>query len=469
MKKIIIVFFLLYALAVNAQSDSAIRLNDIYTLVLKNHPVASQAVVSGDMGNALLLRARGNFDPVLSVEFRDKSFTNINYYNALVSEFKIPTRLGVDVKLNYELNNGARLNPENYTPSQGLLSAGLSLPIGQGLWTDERRNALKQAKVFVELSYSEQLIILNDLLLNVAEDYFDWYLKYYAYAYVEDGYELALLRFTFVKERFLNGDVAAIDTVEAAIEVQQRKINKIKAALELVNANLKLSTHLWDENYKPAFLNPNLIPFEIEIENIISSDNSIENIADSIIDNHPKLVYYRAKIKQLDIERKYKADLLKPNLRFEYNFLQQTTVVTDFANINPDGRANYKFGVSFKQPLLLRKERGDLKLVKLKIQDAEYEYFYQLRDVQNKIMALKNEINNMKEIVVAQNNLVQNFSLLRNGEQERFENGESSLLIINIRERNYIDSQIKFAELLTKLALTKEKYLYATGVLHAKN
>jgi outer membrane protein TolC len=433
--------------------------------VLANHPAAAQAGITGDMGKALLLSARGNFDPVMQAEYRDKAFDGKNYYNALLGEFKIPTRLGIDFKAAYELNDGARLNPENYTPNQGLVMAGVSVPIGQGLWTDKRRNALRQAKAMAEMNNAEQIQELNDLLLEVASDYFEWYFRYYAFEQVDEGYKLAVERLNFVKERIKFGDLAAIDSIEASIEVQQRYIQRLQAAINLLNATLQLSNHIWNENKQPAFLAPDIKPLLINTDSIFISIPNPENLVQSALNNHPKLLFYRAKIKQIDADRRYKADLLKPNLRLDYNFLQESLVVNDFNTINPDYRANYKLGLVFKYPLLLRKERGDLKLAKLKLSDAEFELTQQTRELENKIRASSNEFSNMPQLLKAQRELVDNYFILRDGEQERFKNGESSLLIINIRERSLIESQIKYIEQIGKAALAKEKLLWNAGVL----
>lgn len=466
-KKNILLLLLLIASFLNgfSQSDSSLSLNNLYKLVLTNHPVAAQAGITGDMGKALLLSARGNFDPTIQAEYRDKAFDGKNYYNTLLGEFKIPTRLGIDFKAAYELNDGARLNPENYTPNQGLVMAGVSVPIGQGLWTDKRRNALRQAKAMVEMNNAEQIQALNDLLLEVASDYFEWYFRFFAFERVDEGYLIALDRLNFVKERIRFGDLAPIDSVEASIEVQQRYIQRIQAGINLVNATLQLSNHIWGENNQPAFLSPEVKPQQLNTDSIFISIPNLENLVQSALNNHPKLLFYRAKIKQIDADRRYKADLLKPNLRVDYNFLQESIVMNDFNTINPDYRANYKVGLVFKYPLLLRKERGDLKLAKLKLSDAEFELTQQTRELENKIRSSINEFSNMAQLLNTQRELVDKYSILRNGEQERFKNGESSLLIINIRERSLIEAQIKYVEQSIKAALAKEKLLWNAGVL----
>lgn len=59
--------------------------------------------------------------------------------------------------------------------------------------------------------------------------------------------------------------------------------------------------------------------------------------------------------------------------------------------------------------------------------------------------------------------MVQNFQIMRNGEQTLFENGESSLFLINSREMALINSQVKLYELQAKYFETKMVVQWAAG------
>ncbi len=52
---------------------------------------------------------------------------------------------------------------------------------------------------------------------------------------------------------------------------------------------------------------------------------------------------------------------------------------------------------------------------------------------------------------------------MRDGEQKLFENGESSLFLINTREMNLLNNQIKLYELKTKQAKTHLTLQWAAG------
>jgi hypothetical protein len=62
-----------------------------------------------------------------------------------------------------------------------------------------------------------------------------------------------------------------------------------------------------------------------------------------------------------------------------------------------------------------------------------------------------------------QNAMVENYQKLRNAEIRKFENGESSLFLINSREAKLIESIIKQASLVSKFQKERAALLYAAG------
>jgi outer membrane protein TolC len=131
----------------------------------------------------------------------------------------------------------------------------------------------------------------------------------------------------------------------------------------------------------------------------------------------------------------------------QYNFLNEPI------NFNPlDGMSinNYKWGLTFEMPLFLRKERGDLQLAELKIQSAEYQLDNTFASLNYKIQSSLVDLENMSAQLIIYKQTVEDNRTLLEAEKRMFENGESSLFLINVREMAYIQSQLKYIELLTK-------------------
>lgn len=101
-------------------------------------------------------------------------------------------------------------------------------------------------------------------------------------------------------------------------------------------------------------------------------------------------------------------------------------------------------------PLLLRKERGDLQLTKIKMNQVNLDRQQENLNITNKIKAYQMEINNLYNQIQLYRDAVNNYQVLLNGEKRKFEEGESSLFIVNSRENSLISAEVKLIEVLGK-------------------
>ncbi len=439
---------------------NTLSLENYLKLVKQNHPLAKQAQNITESAEANALMAKGGFDPKLFYDFKNKFFDNKNYYSLGEGGFYIPTWFGLEFKGGFEKNEGYYLSPENYTPDNGLLYSQVSLPILQGLIIDERRTTLKQAKIFKELSFYEKINALNELLYKAGKAYWDWYLAYSNLKVYENAVELSQIRFDGIVKTFILGDRPAIDSVEANIQLQDRIINLQQARLDYKTKSLLLSNFLWLENEIPIELNENITP------DINSQQQDEFNVfyqrvetIDSLINLHPSLRVYDFKIKQLKVEEKFKKEKLKPNLKLNYNPLFSA----DRLDIGFEN--NYKWGLSLSYPILLRKERGDLKLTKIKIENTVFDNKVKRLELLNKTKAGINEYNNYKLQTAIYTKNVGNYEQLWLSEKKLFDNGESSLFMINSRETSYLNAKLKLNEIINKNKKAALETTYSSGLL----
>src|SRR5690606_16653606 len=153
-----------------------------------------------------------------------KSFDGKNYFNIGEGGVKWPTWYGIEAKLAYNYASGIYLNPENTLPSDGQAVIGLTVPLLQGLFIDERRAGLFQANILRSANESELRLQMNDLLYVAAKIYWDWVLADANLRVYEEAVNVARQRFEAQRESYLQGDKPAIDTLEAFIQVQDRLI-----------------------------------------------------------------------------------------------------------------------------------------------------------------------------------------------------------------------------------------------------
>lgn len=453
MKKYLLILFLLILNQLSAQEkvESVMTLSEYLGYVKAYHPIVKQANLVINESEAKLLKARGAFDPKIEVDFDKKQFKEKEYYNKLNGTFKIPTYYGLEFKANFENNDGLFLNPEANVPTDGLYAAGVSASLLNGLLTNKRMASLKRAKFFVNQAKEDQQILVNNILYDASLSYFKWLMYYKEKEVYQNFLQNAEFRFKSTKRAFLEGDKPAIDTLEAGINLNNRKLNLEKARIKLVKASLELSNFLWLNDNTPVELQDNIIPDVATLNNVDTTFNiALFNNADFDIENHPKIKSLEFKIKSLNIDRKLKMNNLLPKLDVQYNFLTQTPRQGNSFNVD-----NFKAGINFKLPLFLRKERGDLKLAKIKLQDAKFENEATKVTIKNKVNATQQEIASFQ----IQNNyitsIVDDYGVLLKAEERKFFLGESSLFLVNYREAKLIETKIKAIELENKFFTSK--------------
>ncbi|GAK89276.1 multidrug efflux protein [Nonlabens ulvanivorans] len=428
--------------------------------VKAHHPIAKQAQLLIDGGQANLLRSRGGFDPKIEVDYDRKEFKGTEYYDQLNAMFKIPTWYGVEFKAGVERNEGTFLDPSNTVPENGLYNAGVSVNLGQGFLINDRMATLRKAKIYNEQSIVDRDLLVNAVLYEAALAYFKWWQIHEEFKVYDQFYENAQIRFQAVKSSFQAGDKAAIDTVEAGIAAQNRALNREQARIQLVKQRLELSNFLW-LNEVPVELQPNIVPQE-DLNNEIDTTLEIYGFTlnEFTIENHPKLRSMSFKIDQLDIDRRLKANKLLPKLTLDYNFLSP-----EWNELNSFQTANYKGGVTFSMPLFLRKERGDLRLAKIKIADAQYDLASSQLEIKNKVTSIFNELDSYNIQVNMITGIVESSQIMLTGEERKFELGDSSLFLINSREVKLIDSKLKEINTYKKLFISKANLFKSLAVM----
>lgn len=417
--------------------------------VKKYHPLVKQANMELSRAQALLLQARGAFDPKIEVDYDEKQFKGTEYYSVLNSSFKIPTWYGIEIKAAFDNSEGYYLNPQNTTPNSGLTSLGITVPLGQGLFINQRMADIRTAKLQQQISAADRRLKAIAVLYDASAAYFNW-LKSYQEAEMYTNYlNYAETRYKGILKLIEQGDKPAIDSVESGITIKSRKLSVVDARLKLTKARLELSNYMWIDNV-PVEPAEGLKP-EAALSGTI--DNSMQTNmlteTDSLLASHPKIQSLEGKLSILDVERKLKANMLLPKLNVGYHYLSEPSYIDNYRF------EDYKIGINFSLPIFLRKERGALKLAKIKIQDSRFQLDQERLQLKNKIDGQRAEINSVKEqreIITA---LVGDYSTMLKSEERLFSFGESSFFLINTRENNLISAKLQQISLENRYFFSK--------------
>ncbi|MBK9329182.1 MAG: TolC family protein [Sphingobacteriales bacterium] len=452
MRYLITAFLSFYSALCLAQADSSrmLTLPAYLGIIRQFHPIARQADLLSEQAKATLRIARGGFDPLLYSDYERKEFYGKNYYSFFSSELKVPGWFGIELKTGYDAAYGLNINPESNIPENGIYYLGISLPVLKNMLIDKKRAELFKARLFVKSSQQERLLMLNDLLMDAVQSYYNWCEAEQIKSIYEEALLAALVRYRATVRTYELGDRAAIDTTEALTQYQQRLFQLNEAGLNAQKARLIVSNFLWQSDNIPYTLPDNIQPQPIDsafIDPLIRTPlESLDILLSQINAEHPVINQYTIKLKQLDIERKLRKEGLKPALNINYNLLSPGF----FNYTTPDSRVftnYYKLGFNFSMPLTFAQGRGELQQTRLKITDTKLQLTQKQRELETKLTGIYTELNMLKGQINLYRETLKNYETLLKGETRRFDIGESNLFLVNTRENTAITAEQKLIEL----------------------
>ncbi len=463
MTKLFIYFILLNTSVSFGQTTLLPGYNDFISGILQNNPLAKRANNEKKYADLQLRAARGNYDPIVSGNYDQKQFNGFNYFTTLSSELKQPIFTNQYIRFGYDYGIGPNVNPEFYTPPNGLPYLGLEVGVLQGLVIDKRRAEVLKGKEYINYFTAEQQIQLNNLLFESSQRYFEWLFSAKQIALNNYFMDAARKRLEGIEALADVGERATVDTIEAAIFYQTRLLDLQNALMDNLKSSNELSSFIW-QNDNPSLLNNNYQAIDsLEIYYTKAKSVLAANL-NSVNTQNPILSKYSALQNVLNVDVRLKKEMIKPVLNLKYNFLSNSA-----SAINPVfSNNNYKWGLNMSFPLLLRNSTNDYKMAKVISQNNSLELLNKTNELYFKVNALQQTISILAQQLLNAERSVNYSKILLEAEKLKFDNGESSLFMLNTRENKLLETELKLAEYKLKFIKTVLNIIYLNGNLNYK-
>ena len=311
-----------------------------------------------------------------------------------------------------------------------------------------QRSEWANPRAEVQISQTRQ-----DLFLASATQFWDWVTAVKLAEVQRRAVGVAEDRFRQVEGRAKAGAVAPLDVVEANQEVQRRREVAIAVQRLVEQEQLKLSMFLWDNN---APVSPNL-------DRAPDFPSAMLVPAPDTIQAHKlQAKVDRPEIKEVGIEAK----LNNIDLELAKNNLLPSLDVEAAPARTPEKFVlglGYRFGLELKIPILQRRSRGEV--LEAQGKADRFVFMQQFReqqvlvDVDNALSAIERA----KERVAAAAESLRLAKTLEEGERFRFSLGATSILFVNLRERNSVDSESQVIRAKADYQKAQALYQWAIG------
>lgn len=421
--------------------------------VVVSHPEIGLARQQAEVARAYRLKTFGMQDPYLDGDFNQKHFDGKDYFRVGSAGMYMPTAIGLQAGLKYGWSDGIYLNPQENLPATGLGYLSLELPLGRGLLNNPIRTERNKVPFYEEYYVQYGVRQRNALIVRALSAYWSWAATIGQRNLTIQALDLARQRLDLIRTQVVNGDAAAIDSVEASLQVRQRLVELTEWDEQLGKDLARISSDFLPGRTDIASLLPDVSPMTVT-----EAPRGCENVS-----RHPEWRSARAAADLARADAALARDWIKPDLRVKFQLplsergLSGEPALVDYLS------GNYLLGLSFKSTITLRKERGEYQLARLAGDAAVLKEQMTGRKLLTDCEAARRIFEQTRERQTLLDRLVLDYDLLREAENLRFSAGESSLFLVNAREQRWLESRIKKVKTDADLLMEEIRMRVAAG------
>lgn len=423
--------------------------------IMQYAPAVLNSELQVDIQNQDWLAAKAAFEPKFGGSYDLKNYSDKTYYNKLDAGLKVKTPIGVKISGGYANNEGVFLNPENTLPVQGLAYAGIEIPLGAGMFTDQDRTYIKQQRLENDAAGLLNQLAVNDFLLESGSAFWDWYESIMMLQLSKEAITQAKNRWNFVTLKSKIGEAATIDTLEAFINYQNREAFLLETTVKWEKNRNYILNYMWQPELQQKIVAP------------LVDSRYITQLPDTFYERSITLAHPYVLLLEMDsmINRAslmLAKEYYKPEIDLAFKLQEDGGRLGSF-DYNP-AQNNY-VGINVYMPILLRKQRAKASQAQLKdevISNKRKEALLKLTNAQR--THYQNTLNYKKSVdlmAVA----TQNYKRMLEAEQSKFNLGESSLFLVNSRELKWIESREKYIKSYAAYRKSILSYYHALGIL----
>ncbi len=411
----------------------ALTEQQVVNSVLTHFPLIQEAELKAKSAEGELVSSEGAFDHKLIFKSRNRiedQYDN-QYFETTIER---QTALGgTTLVAGHRQGRGTFPNYDGKykTSGAGEIFAGLSLPILRNFKTDEFRTNLK-VKQIENKQAQEQLKLKKLVYVHKALTlYYKWVLESQKLKINRAIFELAKLRHSMIEKKFGAGDIEQIKVTDNLRAIEKRNGEVVKNEIDLNKVKTLLSLYARDKDG-----NPLLLTEESSSELILKHpENSISST--STIDNNPQLEILKLERDRLSAELEFFDQSQKPGLNLE---LLGSRELSSNAAYDPQ---SLQVGVKFDLPLENRKAEGKTVAYLYKVKALEKQKSYLEQELLQQFNFFKDASHQSKERWEITSREFESTQRMAEAEKSKWNQGASDLFIVNLREQDVADVEIR--------------------------
>lgn len=457
--RIIVVLIAVLFVCRDAGASTPLTLDEVLDSVDASHPDLESARLGVDAADGRALAARGGFDPTLAMR---SVWTPVGYYSngRFDATVRQPTPLwGAGVYAGYRIGWGrfpvydAGLD----TLSGGEVRAGIDIPVWRDGPIDDRRAAIQRAKARRDEARQVRDATRLELEREAAYAYWDWVAAGQSLRVARELLAIAESRADGLEVQASEGAIERIKVVDNRRLVLDREARAVDAERAFEQASVRLSLYLRDAQQQPVRVSEPRVPPGFPEPRPLDIA-SIEDEVAAAIARRPDVSASIAARRATAVDVRLAKNRMAPNVNL------QSFVAKDFGDGPSQLRpVEWGAGVVFEMPLPLRGARGEHRAARAELASRDAllrglrdRVEAELRSAHVALRAAVRTVGIAREQVAAASDLAE-------AERVLFREGNSDLVVVNLRELAAADAANQEIETLADYHRAHADYMVASG------
>jgi outer membrane protein TolC len=400
---------------------------DVVEIVTSNFSLIEEALLKEESAKGEVTAMEGAFDHKVSFKSRNRiedKYAN-NYFETTIERLTPYNGLALVAGHRQGYGTFPAYDGKYRTSTAGEIFAGLALPILRNFRTDAFRTNLVSAELERKKAQEEVRMKKNIYVHKALSLYYKYLLSNHMVKIRKEILKLAEIRQSMLDRRFKAGSVERIKLNDNLRSIDKRRDELAKARIELAKVGTELSLYIGDiQKVDDPYLSEKII--QREEPTFIPDFSSV-----------PQLRMVDFERKKIEAFHKLYAQSRLPGLNLEL------IGARELSGNEPFDPERLQVGVKFDFPLENRKAEGKTVAAhyKIKALDKQKEYLLQefTRLFDFSLSASKESRKRWK--IVSRE--LSNTRIMADAEKKKWQQGASDLFIVNLREQDVADTEIR--------------------------
>lgn len=424
-------------------SAEELRLADVQASVDRSYPALRAALRDRDVAEGELRSAKGAFDPNLRTT---ANVDAVNYYK----QFRVGTELVVPTPLwgttffggwGYGDNDFPIYYGNYVTNALGEARLGASIPLWRNGPIDRRRANIERAELartLAEAGIAQQKIEITRV---TTLRYWDWVAAGRRLLIARALLEIAVSRDAGIAARVDRGDLPSIERLDNSRAIVQREGFVVSAQRELERAAIELSIFWRDARGEPRIATADQLPSAIP-DPIALDSATIARDAAAARARRPEVQRLVLQVQQNEVERRFAKNQMAPAIDFRVAGAVDLGRNPDPTNLSRE-RPELQLGLVVDIPILNRANDGRVQAADANIAKLEDQRRLAQDRVGTEVADAVSALDAARKRLDAARREVALAAALEAAERQRFDLGDSTLLVVNLREQASAESRLR--------------------------